>query len=628
MTYGQKIADSPDYVNQGGLSRTAIFNAVNKSLKRLDLEYLDLLQIHRFDPNTPIEETMEALHDLVRSGKVRYIGASSMWTYQFCMMQACADKNGWTKFVSMQNQYSLLYREEEREMNKYCDATGVGLIPWAPLCRGHLARPASAAGSTTRSSKEAEGLAGTSEVDVKTIGRVQEIAEKKDWKMAHVALAWINKRVSSPIIGFSSVERMDEALDANGKTLTEEEEKYLEELYQPRNIVGHSPVKSPEKKATPKTGILKKTPAKSPTKRRRKGTPTPPPTARSSRSQSATRRPSVKLAESETDAKLRRKIRPEVIEHPLRPLAAKISSDKLVETTVPKAKLPRNYWIANSRDLMPPWISCSGFVPPAMVEFLMRCKKRTALGVKWTKGDKITNMEGAIHTFVTSIELAWLHGEKGYNKGHTFTPYLPSGKFRTGRQVLISNMIHQDFETKEVMMEVSALAKNKTTLTVDFEIPTTKEKQSDDVRDKYDDCLRRLLVYNLTADGELPSIEKGSPSAMSRSQAKSFLANKVLKGECSDTLGQVRNKFFWMDSKPKKDTPLLSLEILVTTAYHQFRNELDALERICKHQGYTYTFSAPKIFIGEFGITDGLMACIYSAGLKHYLQTTKVQNMR
>jgi hypothetical protein len=389
-----------------------------------------------------------------------------------------------------------------------------------------------------------------------------------------------------------------------------------------------SPVKSPEKKATPKTGILKKTPAKSPTKRRRKGTPTPPPTARSSRSQSATRRPSVKLAESETDAKLRRKIRPEVIEHPLRPLAAKISSDKLVETTVPKAKRPRNYWIANSRDLMPPWISCSGFVPPAMVEFLMRCKKRTALGVKWTKGDKITNMEGAIHTFVTSIELAWLHGEKGYNKGHTFTPYLPSGKFRTGRQVLISNMIHQDFETKEVMMEVSALAKNKTTLTVDFEIPTTKEKQSDDVRDKYDDCLRRLLVYNLTADGELPSIEKGSPSAMSRSQAKSFLANKVLKGECSDTLGQVRNKFFWMDSKPKKDTPLLSLEILVTTAYHQFRNELDALERICKHQGYTYTFSAPKIFIGEFGITDGLMACIYSAGLKHYLQTTKVQNMR
>jgi hypothetical protein len=389
-----------------------------------------------------------------------------------------------------------------------------------------------------------------------------------------------------------------------------------------------SPVKSPEKKATPETGILKKTPAKSPTKRGRKGTPTPPPTARSSRSQSASRRPSVKVAKSETDANLRRKTRPEVIEHPLRPLPANISSDKLVETTVPKAKSPRNYWIMNSKELMPPWISCSGFVPPAMVEFLMRCKKRTALGVKWVKGDKITNMEGAMHTFVTSIELAWLHGEKGYNKGRTFTPYPPSGKFRSGRQVLISNMIHQDFETEEVMMEVSALAKTKTTLTVDFEIPTTKEKKLNDVRDKYDDCLRRLLVYNLTADRELPSIEKGSPSAMSRSQAKSFLANKVLKSDCSDVLDRVRNKFFWMDPKPKKDTPLLSLEILITTAYHQFRNEMDALERICKHQGYIYTFSAPKIFIGEFGSTDGLVACIYAAGLKHYLQTTKVQKMR
>jgi hypothetical protein len=390
-----------------------------------------------------------------------------------------------------------------------------------------------------------------------------------------------------------------------------------------------SPVKDADKKATPKkSGILKKTPAKSPVKRGRKDTPSPPLTSRSSRSKSQSRRPSVKLAASETDANLRRKVRPEVIEEPLRPLPADISSDDLVETTVPKAKLPRNYWITNSKELMPPWIACSGFVPTAMVEFLMRCKKRTALGVKWKKGDKITNMEGAIHTFVTSIELAWLHGERGYNKGHTFTPYPPSGKFRSGRQVLVSNMIHQDFETDEVMMEVSALAKTKTTLTVDFDIPTTKEKQSDDIRDKYEDCLRRLLVYNLTADGELPSIEIGSPSAMSRSQAKSFLANKVLKADCSNILERVRNKFFWMSSKSKKDTPLLSLEILVTTAFHQFRNEMDALEKICKHQGYIYTFSAPKIFIGEFGSTDGLMACIYAAGLKHYLQTTKLQKMR
>jgi aryl-alcohol dehydrogenase-like predicted oxidoreductase len=121
-----------DYVNQGGLSRQAIFNAVNASLKRLDLDYVDLLQIHRFDPNTPLEETMEALHDLVKSGKVRYIGASSMWAVQFAQLQFTAEKNGWTKFISMQNHYNLLYREEEREMNRFCNDTGVGLIPVRP----------------------------------------------------------------------------------------------------------------------------------------------------------------------------------------------------------------------------------------------------------------------------------------------------------------------------------------------------------------------------------------------------------------------------------------------------------------------------------------------------------------
>lgn len=153
-------------------------------------------------------------------------------------MQFVAEKHGWTKFISMQNHYNLLYREEEREMNRFCDATGVGLIPWAPLCRGHLARPVEAFGTTTRSKPELEK--GQSETDVKIIKRVQELAEKKGWKMSQVALAWINKRVSSPIIGFSSVERMDEALESRGKTLTEEEEKYLEELYQPKAIVGHS----------------------------------------------------------------------------------------------------------------------------------------------------------------------------------------------------------------------------------------------------------------------------------------------------------------------------------------------------------------------------------------------------
>ncbi|KAK5121021.1 hypothetical protein LTR85_005805 [Meristemomyces frigidus] len=242
IMYGQAIGQSKQYVNRGGLSRTAIFEAVNASLARLDTPYMDLLQIHRFDPYTPIEETMEALHDLVKSGKVHYIGASSMWAYQFAMLQHCADKHGWTKFISMQNHYNLLYREEEREMNRFCDETGVGLIPWAPLCRGHLARPPSQFGTTTRSEGEKKASmfsTGESESDKEVIKRVQELAEKHGWKMSHVALAWIGKRVSSPIIGFSSVERMDEALDARGKELTEEEEKYLEEPYVTRNIQGH-----------------------------------------------------------------------------------------------------------------------------------------------------------------------------------------------------------------------------------------------------------------------------------------------------------------------------------------------------------------------------------------------------
>jgi len=129
MQFVNEIPQLKDYVNHGGLSRQAIFNAVNASLKRLDTDYIDLLQIHRFDPNTPLEETMEALHDLVKSGKVRYIGASSMWATQFARMQFTAEKHGWTKFISMQNHYNLLYREEEREMNRFCNDTGVGLIP-------------------------------------------------------------------------------------------------------------------------------------------------------------------------------------------------------------------------------------------------------------------------------------------------------------------------------------------------------------------------------------------------------------------------------------------------------------------------------------------------------------------
>lgn len=186
---------------------------------------------------------MRALHDLVQSGKVRYIGASSMWATEFARLQFVAESRGWTKFISMQNHYNLLYREEEREMNRFCDDTGVGLIPWAPLCRGHLARAPADFGSTPRSGLERQNnpaAHGSSDVDHAIIRRVQEIAEKRGWPMSHVALAWIQGRVASPIVGFSSVARIEEAAAASTKSLTEEEIKYLEELYQPRAIVGHS----------------------------------------------------------------------------------------------------------------------------------------------------------------------------------------------------------------------------------------------------------------------------------------------------------------------------------------------------------------------------------------------------
>lgn len=241
--FAKEMGQSKDYVNQAGLSRAAIFNQVEGSLKRLGTDYIDLLQIHRFDPETPIEETMKALHDLVQSGKVRYIGASSMWGTQFARMQFVAEKNGWTKFVSMQNHYNLLYREEEREMNRFCNDTGVGIIPWAPLCRGHLARRPEVFGETARSKGEKNnqpGSHGTVEPDLTIIQRAIEIADKHEWPISHVALAWINKRVTSPIIGFSSEKRLDEAVGVGKKELTEEEEKYLEELYQPKAIQGHS----------------------------------------------------------------------------------------------------------------------------------------------------------------------------------------------------------------------------------------------------------------------------------------------------------------------------------------------------------------------------------------------------
>ncbi|OJD20888.1 hypothetical protein ACJ73_07777 [Blastomyces percursus] len=212
IPYWGDLTKSKDYVNQFGLSRQAIFDSVESSLKRIGTDYLDLLMVHRVDPTVPIEETVEALHDLVKSGKVRYIGASSMWTYQFAMMQFCAERNDWTKFICMQNLYNLLYREEEGEMNKYCNETGVGIIPWAPLSSGYLTRPASDKDATVR-------------------GRTDVLKRDLDVQ---------EKRISSPAHGFSSVKLMEEALAIRDQNLTEAEEQYLEEPYQPRVIVGHS----------------------------------------------------------------------------------------------------------------------------------------------------------------------------------------------------------------------------------------------------------------------------------------------------------------------------------------------------------------------------------------------------
>ena len=228
-----------------GLSRQSIFNNVNASLERLQTDYIDVLQVHRSDDRVPYEETMRALDDLVREGKVRYLGGSSMWTHQFVRMQFCAQINGWTQFICMQNHYNLLYREEEREMNRYCNETGVGIIPWAPLCRGHLARRLedSQAGVTGRSKDEVENGSRYIQIledpDYKIIKRVQELADKKGWTMVDVALAWLNKRVISPVVGMTTEKMLDEAIAVKGKTLTPEEEKYLEELYKPRAVSGH-----------------------------------------------------------------------------------------------------------------------------------------------------------------------------------------------------------------------------------------------------------------------------------------------------------------------------------------------------------------------------------------------------
>ncbi|KAG9311937.1 NADP-dependent oxidoreductase domain-containing protein [Chiua virens] len=228
----------PRYVNQSGLSRAAIFNAVEASLARLETPYLDLLQIHRYDPDVPVDETMKALHDLVQSGKVRYIGASSMRCWQFAHLNEVADKNGWTKFISMQCEYSLLYREEEREMLAYCKFNGIGVIPWGPLAGGDLARPVGNETVRTKAYKGSMFERRFTVVDSTIISRVEELATKKGVKRGQIALAWVSSKIVSPIVGATSVERVTESIVMD-ITLTPEEVAYLEEPYIPLLVRGH-----------------------------------------------------------------------------------------------------------------------------------------------------------------------------------------------------------------------------------------------------------------------------------------------------------------------------------------------------------------------------------------------------
>jgi len=235
--------DKAGYVNQYGLSRKHIFESVKASLQRLQLDYIDVLQCHRFDPNTPIEETMQALHDVVQAGYVRYIGMSSCFAWQFNAMQNYAINNKLTPFISMQNHYSLAYREEEREMMPTLKHFGVGSIPWSPLARGLLTRPFNK--ETTRSGTDAflgvykgSGREGTEEI----VKRVEELAKKKGCSMAQIALAWIMAKdgVTAPIVGTTSLDNLKELIASLKVKLTEEDLKYLEEPYTPQAVLGHS----------------------------------------------------------------------------------------------------------------------------------------------------------------------------------------------------------------------------------------------------------------------------------------------------------------------------------------------------------------------------------------------------
>ncbi|HCU92346.1 MAG TPA: alcohol dehydrogenase [Actinobacteria bacterium] len=230
--------------NARGLSRKHILAAIDDSLRRLDMDYVDLYQIHRWDPRTPIEETMEALHDVVRAGKARYIGASSMFAWQFAKAQHVAERHGWTRFVSMQNHYNLLYREEEREMIPQCIDQGVAVIPWSPLARGVLAGNRTRAGQrrTTRSNSDPFGDSlYTQPADFDVVDAVAAVAAERGVPPAQIALAWLLQRpgVTAPIVGATKLGHIEDALAAEKLELTQDEIRRLEEHYIPHRVLGH-----------------------------------------------------------------------------------------------------------------------------------------------------------------------------------------------------------------------------------------------------------------------------------------------------------------------------------------------------------------------------------------------------
>ncbi|KAG8966225.1 hypothetical protein FRC05_002764 [Tulasnella sp. 425] len=261
---GTEEVESKRYTNQQGLSRKHIFESIKRSLERLQLDYVDLLQCHRFDPNTPVEETMQALHDVVKAGYARYIGMSSCWAWQFHKMQSYAHQHGLTEFVSMQNFYNAIYREEEREMVPLLQDLGVGMIPWSPLARGFLTRPVTEESvrvqtdgyETSFTSDKHYLLTGlehcrfweAANVDPNAesflVGineRVAEIAKKRGISMAQVALAWSLSKpfISAPIVGTTSLDKLKDLVDGVQVKLTDEEVKAIDELYRPRAISGH-----------------------------------------------------------------------------------------------------------------------------------------------------------------------------------------------------------------------------------------------------------------------------------------------------------------------------------------------------------------------------------------------------